>query len=475
MLNKIDAHHKKLASIFFSNSVNLCVGEIISETMDSKRTKLYRSLLYLSQFLVNEEFVVKICSKLRGLNIKNESFKVALIDYVNLILQDLNEVQIKQGIFYDLSKTSRKFIKCFIIAFAALIHLTSYKRFFTNLIKFKKLDGLVELSEIKALMKISSNLAIMSSFIPFLNKLLKNIKYCLSISTILTSFFTIKNLPNNYIKDYFSLYIAAYGIESYLSYVNDKYKLNIHSSWCLIPVITGELFNNYLVHPEFVPKLLKPSLNWLLDGLFNLNSSILVSTSSSISINNDEVLKSPNYSNILKIYSIDSDLIKQVLKLSTTNFLKLSLLSIPVVVLEKMYSNYFRESKEEIKPLEILKSSLKVSSSLILTSLSCFLLSLLNDKNYRLIGYVSSLWFFLFLKVNSFNKNILTYSIRSIFLPMRLKLVKKYGDHSNLNYLNPCLSSIGLTLLVNLYSNPKSQKFITPKRLPKLLQFLITN
>jgi hypothetical protein len=495
--------------------------------MASKRVEAYRTVLYLSKFIVDESLLQSLADKLprllTALHVQNEDIRVGLIDRVQLVLKDLQELELGDGTLQQLSQSSKRFIKTFVVLLGVLVNLTAYKRLIVNLLKYKKLDSLVDLETVKYLTKTSLGVSSLVSFIPTVQKVLRKslptLQRSLPLATVLTTFASTSVLPEGYSKDYVALYSLAYGLESYLNYINDRFDLNVQSSWFLLPISLGELCHNYIIHPQFFPKNFKPVFDWFLVDLFEskpkiltvdykwptIDESLLKIRELSIErtrlkINRTliasrvgsktEITKYlPNPLHTLKVLSITNpsnpSLISVLLNYIPRKFVIFSLILFPLSYLKNLVTDHLSKNEDPDSTkkalLNAIKTSLKFSLISVLTTSTIFTLTTLNEhyarspiRNLRFIGALSSLWFVLLTKHENFSKPILTFLTRASFLGTKKKLEFKYGKNSSMKYLNPSLASIGLGLLTALYERDELRRYISPNRLEKYLRFLST-
>ncbi|CCH46466.1 hypothetical protein BN7_6059 [Wickerhamomyces ciferrii] len=494
----------------------------------------YRSLLYVSQFLVQtgdlERFVTKVLPNLLtrlGIN-KDDPRRVKVLTLFNQVLVDFQLAKLDisgDDITGALAKTSRNLIRSSLALFGALTTITSIKNLVINLIKNKKLDSSISLKIFQNLGLVSVSLGNLLSSVPSIHLLLNKIikldpKTSKKITTFLTALISFSIYPKNYSRDLLSIYVLVYGLESlqnlefqkgYISTLKEKYPLidKLTQTWILIPFLLGELYHTYIIHPEHSPSLVKKIFDSQLSDLYDskpswyngkqwpftteinqlvrkatvLKDRKLSSTIIQTDVTRITSIQSPLHSN--KILSLTNpitpnfiDILQRFIPLK---FTKLVLYLIPIYIIKDIITR--KLTLETLKTnwkqylINLLKSISKLSIFTILTTITSHYLTTQNInsrtpiKNFRIIGFIAGLWSILYHK--TVNKSIVTYVLRITLLSLwRRKLQKNHKKLENLN-LDVLFNSIGWTILVGLYDDGLKE-FISPKRFSILSEWIST-
>lgn len=483
---------------------------------DNELAKSYRSVLFLTQFLIKPAQLERLSDKLPGIlsrvGVTDEEKRIKIIDQYRILVEDFKAVKQSAGKSVQLiAHTTTNFINSALALFGLLVAITSVENLLVNLIFLKRLDSSVSLESFKNIGKISASLGLVSSSVPLVDAIIPGKNK--NISTFLTTFIALHLYPKPYSRDLLSIYLAVYGAESLQNYLTSKGKLKslkedwkvsrfFTKTWFLIPLTLSQLYHDYIIHPEYTPALVKRVFDSLFKDIYDTKPAWYekewptVSETTALirraTIEGDRKVlttilhrdvtnitsfqPAPLHTN--KILSITNPTepspLRIILRFVPSKYLKLMLFLTPLYFVKDLIFRQitFKELKTKWKSYfaTLLKTTSKLSIFGIFATITAHFLTAQNIntrspiKQYKLIGFIAGLWGLMYRETA--NTPIISYVLRITLLSIWRRQVH---DHPSLDKYNVdlVLNALGITTLVGLVNNGLGEH-IVPKRLASI-------
>lgn len=376
--------------------------------------KLYRSAIYASQFVLSVENVDRISESLpkllSSLNITNESLRINIIESTRNFINDFRflyatlteQAQIN-------TRTSRLFIRHFVVIFGVLASGVAYRKLFTHW--RTPLKSAVTLVELKPSALSATSVSLLLTTLPLFRSQVKND----TLSSLLHSLVSLSILPEGYPKDYATVYTAVQSIDQQLRPLGlGRYY------WLLLPLSFSEIVKLLTVSPDYVPNLYKKVLGYLYSGfvekkpIYYLQDwpkplEFFVNLHQATRVNKTLLYReitltnvNPSHTNAkLSVLNPSNASLKNILLTKSPRKLaELLVITLPVFTLiNYLKSKWSNDPEEKFEWRATLQKSLKSSFKLSLTTLLTIITSyslLITKLPTRLNGFISGLWFYIY-------------------------------------------------------------------------------